>query len=96
MITIGTPNFNTYKFSFILSYRTIDTISSIPYTKPHSEKEGDKKKEEKEEALISSLYWALQKHSRSLHSKQENSVHLSLYVHANIHHHLYNSKHIIH
>lgn len=47
MITIGTPNFNTYKFSFILSYRTIDTISSIPYTKPHSEKEGDKKKEEK-------------------------------------------------
>lgn len=56
MITIGTPNFNTYKFSFILSYRTIDTISSIPYTKPHSEKEGDKKKEEKEEALISSLY----------------------------------------
>ena len=44
MITIGTPNFNTYKFSLILSYHTVDSISSIPYTKPHSEKEGKKKR----------------------------------------------------
>lgn len=80
MITIGTPNFNTYKFSLILSYHTVDSISSIPYTKPHSEKEGKKKKKKKKKKHYSPLYTELYKNTRAHFTQSRKTLCISLYM----------------